>query len=338
MILRIETDTQLDIEKINSFFKLFSKDTDKIKLLKTSIKNSKTLNLHSSNLDSTMFDFVFNNLQKSSILFEDENIYKIVVIKQKIKSFFCTEKFEDINVLFKHIAFHFGFTQCLCKGFSVKDKNKNKINVEDFIYIKNSINFDNPKLLTYIKLDKIPKNLFFDKFKSANFITESKIVTTILQTSELFFQYLNTIYKLTENGTQIYEYNFVEFNFFGRINYEKEKFVIKFLEEHKKEYLNIIKILYIDKNYFEYTKKVTEFKKLINQNKDIFWYFILDVPIFNDIRDDFTAFIISQYDKFERKTKNKRKGSYLDISEEKTIERMYSGSLKHYLYNYKTSF
>lgn len=339
MILNIESDIHLDIEKINLFFKLFSLETDKIniKLIKLKMKSNvdKLYTNKIQNLKTETKNTFFFNLQNYNSLTVDESIYIITIFQQKIQSFFGLKKMKDIHSLYEHIAYHFGYTPCLCKGFSVKDTNKNKINVEEFIYIKNSINFSIPKTLIYLNPKKTSKTLNFEKLKSINFVTESKIISTLLQSSEMLFYSDNKIYKLKINPNQLIEFDNKELSFFDIINNKKELYINNFLNEHTKEDLNLIKVLYLDKNYIEFKKKSIELKKLIDKNKNLFWSFINEVPNFNDVRDKFTTFIIKQYNKSKQIIKNKRKGIYLELSEDKIVERMFGGSLKYFLYKNK---
>jgi len=327
MILILKLPQRQLCDDLQLFFNLFALPSDKLtfqreEMLVNKVKRVKKL----IDLES-----IFLRLNK----FETTEVYEILVSKSTVSSLFCEDSFNSLDdlkfLLYKHIAYFFGYSECKFSGITVRNKENKKINVEEIIYIKSSVNIKTPTLLKFVKSSKDTSKSFSMPIK-IDFKTTSTILHSLLSCNELQFKFNEVSYFLSKDKdsfVMICEKS--QDNIYSLINQYKEAEISFFLSKGNKEISKYFYKIFIEKNLAELHSK-NLLKKILEKDLDFSWKFLCAVPIFNDNRDFVTEKIVEIYNKLNLKKQAKRKGDYLNVQERRYIDLMNFGSLKRFFY------
>ncbi|WUR02340.1 integrator complex subunit 13 (INTS13) [Vairimorpha necatrix] len=328
MILQIAYSQSFDIENIKSFFKLFSSPEDKILFKETHIEVS---NVKKTKIEKDLETIITKINTKESI-----EVYTIVVNSSIIFSFFSKDEVnsqdEIPSLLCRHIAYHFGFSECRCGGFTVKNKENNKIQVEETIYIKNDVNFIIPSSLTFVKSDKRTREDSVNFNFKNEFKTTSSILYSILSCKEVHFKSNDVSFWLKRNETSYVIYcDKKNENMFTRICADKETELSNFLVQNTNSMAKKLTKFYTKKD-LSFLSTFMSKKKTFEKECDFLWSFLCVVPKFDDNRDAITEKLTEIFRKIKQEKHVRRKGEYLELKEERFVDSLKFNSLKRFYY------
>lgn len=307
--------------------------------------NIKSLNINDLNINALDINDPNIKFDKSSsvksLLVKSLSIdtYTIYITKSSIKSIFGEDSGSDlINLLYKHIAYHFGYSRCKCSGFTVKDKDNKKIQVEEIVYINNEYKFYVPDNLIFVKTDKKVKSPVSTNYLyNTDFKTKSLILYSILSCKEVHFKCGDISYHLKRNdNTYVIYCDIQRPSIYNLINLSKENQVSEYLKKNPKEISRFLYKIYSEKD-LSVLEPVSKFKKMVEKDSEYVWSFLCVVPLFYDNRDFITEKISEIYESIDHNKQVKKKGDYLDIKERRYIDRMGYSSLKRYFYEVNDS-
>lgn len=328
-------DIEIDKQEITNFFELFSSKSDTLIFYKLDIPNTEDNKRKKIEKESSILEHIIRKIDKK----EDSNksSYTIYITKSSIKSIFGEySDLEIINILYQHIAYHFGYSRCKCSGFTVKDKDNKKIQVEEIVYINNEYDFYVPEYLVFVKTDKKVKSPVSTNYLyKTDFKTQSVILYSILSCKEVHFKCEDVSYYLKRNNDTYVIYCDVQRpTLYNSINLSKENQVSEFLKKNPKEISRFLYKIYNEKD-LSVLEPVSKFKKMVEKDAEYVWSFLCVVPFYYDNRDFITEKISEIYEGIDHIKQVKKRGDYLDIRERRYIDKMGFSSLKRYFYGFE---
>ncbi|EOB12320.1 hypothetical protein NBO_464g0007 [Nosema bombycis CQ1] len=232
------------------------------------------------------------------------------------------------KILFELIAKLHGYEACECSGFTVKDKEGNKLKPKEVIYIQNKSGIVFPKSFTYYK-PKFDKKQVKSLTNQFNVYCPSPILKSILSNTSLNFVndgVLNTL-SFTDSKYFLNTSNLERVEMYS-LERKKIDEIEDWLKKNKNKFASSLHKTYIDKKLDSFSFKAL--KKAVSKDIDYLQKFFTIVPVFNDERDACTNQIIKSITRLTKNEKVKKETDYLTIKKKNLIERTPILSLKEW--------
>lgn len=325
-------DVELEETRLREFLILFSDNSCTLELKRCG-KDKKILQ-EASNSKRTKQS---KSLRYFNMFEEKASSFVITVMKTATHFAIIFDKFYSLNVkeellegaLFKLIAQLFGYQACECSGFTVKNREGQKIQPVEIIYIKNSKGIVYPQTLKYVKKGSINIS------KRIEVKCISVILRSILGSKPLNFELQGETYTLIlEEGkffllTTSFEDKMIDL---FELDKKKEERLSKWFESNVSEYSKALSRIYIDRD--PRGIESLRLKKAFNKKQvDYFMRFLTVVPTFSDERDDATELLLETLRKSKTIQNLNLSCDYLKIKNKPSLDRKPFCSIKEWLEN-----